>query len=90
VTYHGRTLGLHEDRACRDARAFFRDVRGAEAEAVRAQEIEALPTVEWKGHTLRTIRCTGTTGKGPHAMHVPERALWVLIDWRNYRCVYHA
>ncbi len=56
----------------------------------RAEQIRALPTREWKGHTLYTIRCHGTRGKGPHDCHVPESLLWSLMDFRAYRCVFHA
>lgn len=62
----------------------------SEAEAVeRGAEIAALPLVAWKGKTLRTIWCSGTTGRGPHALHVPEALLWELIGLSRYRCAFH-
>lgn len=56
----------------------------------RQQEIDALPTMTWKGRTLYTIRCCGVSGKGQHAVNVPELLLWSLIDLRRYFCPYHA
>lgn len=72
------------------AKAAFLAWRG-EAEAARRQaEIDALPRVEWKGKTLRTLRCHGETGRGPHDVNLPEQHLWALIDFRMFRCPYHA
>lgn len=79
----------YEDNLARSKAAFL-DIAGSDLAAERAAQIAALPTVEWRGRTLRTIRCTGTTGRGPHDMHVPESLLWNLIDLRFYRCPYHA
>ena len=56
----------------------------------RQREIDALPLVEWKGRWLRTIRCTGERGRGPHPVNVPESLLWALIDFSVFRCQYHA
>jgi hypothetical protein len=64
-------------------------LRGEADAAVRASEIAALPVVEWKGRTLHTLRCHGTTGKGPHDTNVPESLLWSLIGLRGFCCVYH-
>lgn len=72
------------------ARAAYRDWRGGVAEAVRASEIEQLPKVEWKGRTLRTIRCHGISGKGSHDVNVPESLPWTLIDLRRFYCPFHA
>ena len=72
------------------ARAAFRAAHGAEAEAVRAAEIARLPMVAWKGHILRTVRCHGTSGKGPHDVNVPESLPWTLIDVRRFYCPFHA
>lgn len=57
--------------------------------ATREAEIAALPAVEWKGRTLRTIRCQGDFGKGPHDMNVPEAILWSLINLNRFICPYH-
>ena len=81
--------GKHPIQQAARARSAFVAARGAEAEARRLAEIEGLPVVEWKGRTLRTIRCTGTTGRGPHDVHVPEALLWSLMDVARYRCPYH-
>lgn len=51
--------------------------------------IDALPEVEWKGKLLRTIRCHGTTGRGPHDVNVPESLLWALLDPARYVCAFH-
>jgi hypothetical protein len=82
--------GLHPERQRVQARAAFVEVRGEGATQEREQEIAALPVVAWKGKRLRTIRCTGTTGRGPHLVNVPEALLWSLISLTHYRCPYHA
>lgn len=55
----------------------------------RAREINQLPTVEWKGRTLYTIRCHGDFGKGPHDMNVPQSILWTLRTLKFFLCPYH-
>lgn len=85
-----RAVPLHEDKRCATARRSFRMIAGQKAERARKLLIRSLPTVQWKGRTLYTIRCTGTTGKGPHDVNVPESLLWSLIDPHRYRCPYHA
>jgi hypothetical protein len=87
--FAGTVVPRWEDRILRDAMAFFREVRGDDEYARREAEIAAAPVVEWKGKTLRTLRCNGTTGKGPHDVHLAESRLWCLIDLRSYRCAYH-
>lgn len=83
------TVGEHLARREQSARAFFIEVRG-EAEAIALEaEIAALPTVNWKGKPLVTIRCHGTRGKGPHDVNVPRALVWSLAEWRSYVCVYH-
>ena len=72
------------------ARSAFKDFLGNEAEATRATAIEQLPMVHWKGRTLRTIRCHGVSGKGPHDVNVPESLPWTLIDIRRFLCPFHA
>lgn len=79
-----------EINALARAKALFIDVMGEGRVAHRQAEIDALPTVVWKGKTLHTIRCHGDFGKGPHDMNVPESLLWNLIWLPSYRCVYHA
>jgi len=46
----------------------------------------------WNGRAARSGRFAvkGSPGKGPHDLHVPESLLWALIDFRAFRCVYHA
>ena len=83
-------VGSHAVARRQRARAAFLEWRGPVEEAARAQAIQGLPTILWKGHTLYTIRCQGKTGRGPHVVHVPEHLLWALIDFRAYRCPYHA
>jgi hypothetical protein len=58
--------------------------------AKRDTEIEALPIVEWKGRRLRTIRCHGTSGKGPHNLNVDEALPWALMDINRFLCPFHA
>ena len=83
-----RTWDRTGDASLRKARAAFAQY-GTRDIAERQAQIDALPVVEWKGRRLRTIRCHGTTGKGPHDVHVPEAVLWALIDLRAFRCPYH-
>lgn len=70
--------------------AFREDASDLFEEARREAEIAALPVVEWKGRRLRTIRCHGTTGKGPHDYNVPESFLWALISLQRFTCPYHS
>lgn len=85
----GGARSPHGVRRRASAREVFIALRGASDAAQRQREIDALPTVAWKGRTLKTLRCHGTTGKGPHDTNVPESLLWSLIDLRGYCCVYH-
>lgn len=85
---HG-AMAPHEVARCARTRGYYRDALGVEAEARRAAEIDALPRAEWKGRQLRTIRCHGTSGKGPHDCNVPESMLWALIGMVPFYCVYH-
>jgi hypothetical protein len=62
----------------------------AERIAERQAFIDSLPVVEWKGETLRTLRCQGRTGRGPHDQHVPEGLLWSLMDPHRWLCPFHA
>ncbi len=82
----GRKHGRGADRVIADAKAFI----GAECAAVRQREIDALPTVDWKGRTLYTLICCGTSGKGSHIVNVPLAMVWHLISLRRYFCPYHA
>jgi hypothetical protein len=84
-----RTTGRHPTRIADRAREYFVEVCGPGRAFIRQLEINRLPTVEWKGTRLYTLRCHGKTGKGPHDHHVPEAVLWSLIDLRAFRCPYH-
>lgn len=79
----------HQAARARRARVAYREYLGGEAERQRAEQIAALPTVRWKGRRLKTIRCHGTTGKGPHDCNVPEGLLWALISLSGFHCAYH-
>lgn len=79
----------HQASKLRRARAFFIEIRGEAAAVRRAADIAALPVVTWKGRDLRTIRCHGTTGKGPHDVNAPESLLWSLIGINRYFCPFH-
>ena len=70
-------------------RADAREMKGHAWVTQRRREIAALPVVVWKGQRLRTIRCTGDFGKGPHDMNVPEAILWHLLHFSRFRCAYH-
>lgn len=63
---------------------------GAVRAEIHEQEIAALPTVQWKGRTLHTVRCNGTSGKGPHDVNLPLAMVWHLRDIKRFYCVYHA
>ncbi len=80
----------HGERAAPRARHAFAEYRGLVAERERAAEIAVLPQATWKGRTLYTITCHGTTGRGPHRVNVPEALLWSLIEIGAFRCPYHA
>lgn len=82
-------VGLHPVSQRDRARDAFTATQGIREAWVRHTEIELLPMVEWKGKTLRTIRCNGITGKGPHTVNVPDALLWALIDLRDWCCPYH-
>lgn len=96
MRHRGRTVGLHDARQLASARAAFEAHTSLGPQPWRLTPlgrhaaIAALPTVEWKGRKLRTIRCNGETGKGPHNVNVPESLLWALIDIGSYRCPFHA
>ena len=86
-----RAVGLHPRSQLAKAQEMFAVARpGEDAKCKREMEIEALPVVVWRGKRLRTIRCTGITGRGPHDCNVPEAMLWSLIDFRRFRCPFHA
>lgn len=55
----------------------------------REAEIAALPTVQWKGRTLYTLRCCGVSGKGPHDVNVPLALAWSLLSLTRFFCPYH-
>lgn len=85
-----RASGLHQASQTARARAAFVEYRGEGDVPARQVQIVRLPRVEWKGKELFTLRCRGLSGKGPHDVHVPESLLWSLIDFRAFRCPYHA
>lgn len=87
--YRARTTEPNEDRWLIRARNAFITMVGVERAAERQRQINALPSVEWKGRTLRTVTCHAQFGRGPHVQNVPERILWALIDVRAYRCPFH-
>ena len=84
-----RAFGLHADRQDRRARSTARLMMGRDWFARRAAEVAALPERQWKGRTLRTIRCCGVSGRGPHDVHAPLALLWQLISLTDYLCPYH-
>lgn len=88
---HGVATPLHRlERQLVKAKAMYVEMCGPVSALMRECEIAALPTVKWKGKALRTIRCHGTSGKGPHDCNVPEGLLWSLMSLTAFLCVYHA
>lgn len=86
MTCVGRKHGPTADRVIADAVAFLGPSRAEQ----RRQAIAALSTVVWKGRTLYTLRCAGTSGKGPHAVNVPIAMCWHLMSLTRFYCPYHA
>ncbi len=87
---HGAvTSGWRQVNDARRAKAAFVEFLGPEAATLREAQIAALPSVTWTGKPLKTLRCHGTTGKGPHDCNVPEGLLWALISLEGFHCVYH-
>lgn len=89
MRHRKRTVGLREDLSRGRAMDAFVQIRGADAVPQRQREIDALPALTWRGRLLRTIRCLGGFGNGPHDVNVPESLLWSLISVRGFRCAYH-
>lgn len=89
MAHHGKTVNPKHEAVHARAKAFAMEMLGPDGTARREREIAALPTIEWKGKTLHTLRCHGTRGKGPHDVHLPEYVLWHLAGLTHYRCVYH-
>lgn len=85
MTCVGRKPGATAARVIADARAWL----GVDA-ARREADIARLPVVIWKGRTLYTIRCCGTSGKGPHDVNVPLSMAWHLVSLGRFFCPYHA
>lgn len=85
MSHVGRKHGRGADAVIADCQAELGPVRTTR----RQTEIEALPTVLWKGRMLYTLRCCGTSGKGPHDVHVPLAMVWSLIRLDPFYCVYH-
>jgi hypothetical protein len=90
MSERGRSVGLHPAAQTKRARVSARLLMGQAWWVRRRAEIVALPTVNWKGQTLYTIRCNGVSGRGPHVVHVTEGRMWHLLSIRDYLCVYHA
>jgi hypothetical protein len=86
MSHVGRKHGATADRVIAEARRFL----GPCGTARREREIAMLPTVNWKGRTLYTLRCKGTSGNGNHDVNVPIALVWHLIDIERFFCVYHA
>lgn len=86
MSHVGRKHGPGADLVIAEAREFLGLIGAQRREA----EIAALPTVEWKGRTLYTLRCQGTSGKGHHDVHVPLAHVWHLVWLDRFFCVYHA
>lgn len=82
-------IGSHPQRRAERAMRAFTETHGAAAAWARAAFIGSLPIVEWKGQRLYTLRCHGTTGRGPHDVNVPEALLWTLIEPTTFRCPFH-
>ena len=86
------SVSQHEDRVLASAKYLALSCgfpSGGFPVEQRQAEIDALPTVEWRGRTLYTITCHGQRGKGHHQVNVPESLLWQLISIRRYVCPYH-
>lgn len=78
---HGVATPRHRLNRQRDrAKALFVELCGEGSAFIREAEIAALPIVEWQGKTLRTLRCQGISGKGPHDCNVPEGLLWGTVE----------
>lgn len=86
MSHVGRKHGKGADEIMAEARLIL----GQDRTVAREAEIAALPTVEWKGRTLYTLRCCGTSGKGSHDVNVPLMMVWHLISLKRFFCVYHA
>ena len=89
TTHKHNVTGLHCERKDRHASAIYRLTRGRDEWARRRDAIAALPVVVWKGHRLRAFRCHGVSGRGSHAVNVPESLLFALHDLRRYFCPFH-
>ncbi len=87
---HGAHTHVASNRILREAREAFREIRGEDGYGQREAAIQALQATTFKGRDLRVLRCHGVRGKGPHDCNVPESLLWILIDLRNFCCVFHA
>jgi hypothetical protein len=66
------------------ARAYFREQMGAEAEAIRAAEIEALPVRDYPRGRLYSLTCW--TG---HGWGVRLSCLWSLLSLEHFACARH-
>lgn len=85
MSHVGRKSGRGSEAAIVNCRAYL-----WAAQHERERYIESLPAVTWKGLALRTLRCHGTSGEGPHDVNVPEALAWSLMHPEGFCCVYHA
>jgi len=83
-------VGRKHGRGAADIIAEAKAYLGPESVARREAEIACLPLVIWKGRTLYTLRCQGTSGRGPHDVNVPLMMVWHLLSLTNFYCVYHS
>lgn len=90
TTHKRNAVGLHPERERRAAFNAYAQFMGRAATEGRWRAIEALPRAEWRGRHLRSLRCHGVSGKGPHIVNVPESLLWALISLDRYLCPFHA
>ena len=75
---------------CARAKAALVAARGVDGAVRRAREITGRSSRLWRGRRVWQIRCTGTSGNGPHELYLEAAVLWSLIDLRAFRCPYHA
>jgi hypothetical protein len=82
--------GLHPDAQARRAEQGAIELMGLFWWACRRGELARLPTVQWKGQTLYTLRCCATSGRGSHLLNVPESLIWQIVSLKGFYCPYHA
>ena len=90
MTLVGRKHGRGADAVIAECRAELLELGGPARVVRREEEISALPIVIWNGRMLYTLRCCGSSGRGPHPMNVPLALVWSLIRLAPWFCPYHA